>query len=432
MLLAAVRKGYAGANVAEVIAHAGVSRPTFYEYFVDKDDCFSAVHRDIAGQLLERVQEAVDAEPPERAVQAGIRALILRAEAKPERARFIVNETLAGGRRILDQRDRTIAQVERVIERARSAAAPDAPTPDLPTRVLVGGICGLLAPRLRRNEHDLRALAEEIVGWIDSYCAPLEQHRWRSLAPGPTVPPPPQISGLALRPPPPLPPGRPSISSAEVARNQRERILFATAEVATAKGYTAATVADITATAGVDRRIFYANFRDKQHAFLSVHELGFQQLMAVCASAFFTGSSWPERVWEGMRAGTHFDATYPVLAHIGYVEAHAVGVPAVQRVEDSHAAFKIFVQEGYLQTDTPPPRSVLDAIVATIFEVGYVHARARQVVRLPRLVPNAAHLVLTPFLGRTAANDFVDSKLAELNAESIDLQTRQDARQAVG
>src|SRR6202035_1821834 len=72
MLLAAVRRGYAVANVAHVIAHAGVSRPTFYEYFEDKDDCFLAVHRDVSEQLLGHVQEAVDAVAPERAVQAGV------------------------------------------------------------------------------------------------------------------------------------------------------------------------------------------------------------------------------------------------------------------------------------------------------------------------------------------------------------------------
>jgi AcrR family transcriptional regulator len=433
MLSATVRKGYAGANVAEVIAHAGVSRPTFYEYFADKDDCFLAVHREISAQLIDRVSEAVCAEPPERAVQAGARALILRAEAKPDRARFLVNETLAGGTRILDQRDRTIEQIERVIERARVKAPPHASTPDLPIRTLIGGICGLLAPRLRRNEHDFRRLAQDITGWIDCYCQPSELHSWRTLEPGPPLTPPQHISELALRPPPPLPPGRPSISSAEVARNQRERILYATADVAARKGYTAATVADITTAAGVDRRVFYTNFRDKQEAFLAVHELGFQQLMAVCASAFFSGSSWPERIWEGLRAGTHFDATYPVLSHIGYVEAHAVGSPAIQRVEDSHAALRIFVQEGYLCTSTPPPRSVLDAIAATIFEIGYHHARALQFEQLPRLTPLAAYLVLTPFLGREAANEFIDGKLREQRlTSSVDLQARKEAVQALG
>ncbi len=418
MLAATVRKGYQGANVAQVIAHAGVSRPTFYEHFADKDDCFLAVHREISEQLCERVGEAVAAEPPERAVQAGIKALIMRAEARPDRARFLVNETLAGGLRVLDEHDLTVTHVEQIIERSRAKASPKASTPDLPTRALVGGVCGLLAPRLRRNEHDLRALAEEITDWIDCYCQPTVRHRWRTLAPGPALPQPEHVSEFAMRIPPALPPGRPKFSSAEVVRNQRERILYATAEVAARKGYATTTVADITSVAGVDRRVFYANFPGKQKAFLAIHEIGFQQLMAVCASAFFSGSSWPERIWEGIRAGTHFDATYPVLAHIGYVEAHAVGSPAIQRVEDSHAAFKIFLQEGYLQSSTPPPLAALDAITATVFDIGYRQARSRQIHQLPRLTPYAAYLVLTPFIGRAKANDFIDEKLREYGLNS--------------
>jgi AcrR family transcriptional regulator len=430
MLIATVRNGYEGANVAQVISHAGVSRPTFYEHFSDKDDCFLTVHREISEQLFERVGEAVDTAPPERAVQAGMRALILRAEARPDRARFLVNETLAGGRRVLDQHDRTVERVEQIIEQGRAKAPLSASTPDLPTRALVGGICGLLAPRLRRNEHDLRQLADEITSWIDGYCHPTEDHRWRTFDPGPLIPPPERVSELTLRIPPPLPPGRPKLSSAEVARNQRERILYATASVAAQKGYTDATVTDITTSASVDRRVFYANFRDKQEAFLAVHEFGFQQLMATCTSAFFSATNWPERIWEGIRAGTHFDATHPVLSQLGYVEAHAVGSPAIQRVEDSHAAFKIFLEEGYQLTATPPPRSVLDAIAATIFEIGYHHTRKRQVQQLPRLTPLAAYLVLTPFLGREAANDFIDAKLREhLATSSMDLQPRQKARQ---
>jgi AcrR family transcriptional regulator len=420
MLAATVRKGYAGANVAEVIAHAHVSRPTFYEHFADKDDCFLAVHRELSRQLIEHVTEAVRAARPERALQEGIRALILLAEARPERAKFLMNETLAGGSRALDQRDRMISQVEWVIERARAPASPRSCTPDLPVRALIGGVCGLLAPRLRRNEHNLQELAKDVTAWIEGYSHPTERHRWRTLEPGPPLPPPAQVSELALRPPPALTPGRPNCSPAEVARNQRERILYATSEVAAHKGYTAATIADITTAAGIERRVFYANFRDKQHAFLAVHELGFQQLMAVCAGAFFSRSRWPERIWEGLRAGTHFDAAYPVLAHIGYVEAHAVGSPAIQRVEDSHAAFKIFVQEGYLYAANPPSPVVLDAIAATIFEVGYYHARRRQIRRLPRLTPHAAYVVLTPFLGRAEANDFIDEQLHRYRATSSD------------
>jgi AcrR family transcriptional regulator len=413
MLLAAVRRGYAGANVAQVISHAGVSRPTFYEYFADKDDCFLAVHRNISDQLIGEVGEAVSAAPPEHAVQAGVRALLLLAHARPDRAQFLVNETLAGGHRALDRRDRLVEQIVRIIESAREQAPPHALTPDLPTRALVGGICNLLAPRLRRREYHLTDVAEEICTWIESYNRPSNEHRWRTLDPGPPLSPTRHVSELALRPPPALPRGRPSLSSAEIALHQRERIVHATAEVAAEKGYAAATIADITTTACIDRRVFYAHFRDKQQAFLAAHELGFQQTMAVCASAFFGSEHWPERIWEALHAGTHFNATYPVVAHIGYVEAYAVGSPAVQRVDDSRAAFNIFVQEGHRHTESPPPAIAPDALSATIFEIGYYHARARRLDLLPRLTPHATYLVLAPFLGPEKANNFIDSKLSE-------------------
>jgi AcrR family transcriptional regulator len=197
MLLAAVRRGYAGANVAQVIAHAGVSRPTFYEYFTDKDDCFLAVHREISGELIEEISKAVDAEAPARAVQAGIRTLLLVANAHPERARFLMNETLAGGHRALEQRDQLVWQIEQIIETARAGASPRDLTPDLPTRALVGGICGLLAPRLRRAEYHLTDVAEEICEWIESYNRPSEEHRWRTLDPGPPLMPARHVSELA-------------------------------------------------------------------------------------------------------------------------------------------------------------------------------------------------------------------------------------------
>ncbi len=200
MLAAAVQRGYLGATVAETIGRARVSRPTFYEYFSDKDDCFLAVHREISETSIERVREAVESAPPERAVQEGVRALILFAEASPEKARFLINETLVAGRRALEHRDRVVQRLERIIERRRSAAPTAAETPDLPTDALIGGVYGLLAPRLRRNEHDLKALADDIAVWIDSYCAPTSSHRWRTHEPGPLLGPPEHVAEMEPAP----------------------------------------------------------------------------------------------------------------------------------------------------------------------------------------------------------------------------------------
>jgi hypothetical protein len=147
---------------------------------------------------------------------------------------------------------------------------------------------------------------------------------------------------------------------------------------------------------------------------MAAHEFGFQQLLAVTAGAFFTGGSWPERIWEATRAFTQFLEANPVIAHVGFVEAYAVGPGAVQRVEDSHVAFTIFLQEGYQyrpQQQTPS-RIALEAIVTTFFEFVYHDTRANETPRTSELTPALAHLCLAPFLGPVEANRFIDGALA--------------------
>ena len=47
MIAAANRDGYAGANVSAVIEQAGVSRPTFYDYFADRDEILAFVRAEL-------------------------------------------------------------------------------------------------------------------------------------------------------------------------------------------------------------------------------------------------------------------------------------------------------------------------------------------------------------------------------------------------
>src|ERR1700730_10541513 len=57
----AARDGYDAATINQIIAHAVVSRPTFYDYFTDQEECF--LHATIAGneQLVAHLKAAVDA-----------------------------------------------------------------------------------------------------------------------------------------------------------------------------------------------------------------------------------------------------------------------------------------------------------------------------------------------------------------------------------
>jgi AcrR family transcriptional regulator len=417
MIAAAHRHGYAGANVSHVIAHAGVSRPTFYEYFADKDDCFLAAHRDLSKLLTWEIRRAVETEPPERAVQAAIRTLIRLSEEYPDRASVLVNEAMAAGWRGLDQRDRLMDAIAEVVEQTRAHATARTPTPDLPIHLVLGAGRWLLAPPLRRGERDLSGLQEDFLAWVESYKLPTGEHRWHTVEPSPELPPSPHESRISLYPPPPIPPGRSRLSKSEIARNQRERIMHATAVEAAEKGYNLTTIADITGTAGVDRRVFYNHFHDKQQAFLAVHELGIQQLMALSASAFFSAHTWPERVWEAAHAAGQFQATHPVVSHIALVESHAVGASAIQRIDDSRAAFTLFLQEGNQQTERPASRTAMEAIAGAVFEICYQLARRGESDRMSRFVHGCVYVVIAPFIGPPAANEFIDAKLREAEVE---------------
>ena len=97
MIASANRDGYAGANVSKIIAAAGVSRPTFYDYFTDKDDCFLATLREINGEILNEVHEQIAAGPPEHALQLALATVMDFASAEPAKALFLTSQAMAGG-----------------------------------------------------------------------------------------------------------------------------------------------------------------------------------------------------------------------------------------------------------------------------------------------------------------------------------------------
>ncbi len=413
MIASAARDGYAEASIAHAIAHAHVSRPTFYEHFADKQACFLAAHQQLAGALAQDVRAAIAAGPPQDALAAALGALGAFAAREPDHARLLLVATLAAGPAAQDARDRAVAQMTTTVEDSLARAAPDAPAPDAPTGVALGTAHWLLGRQLRQGNPELAAVGAELGAWVRSYTRPLAQHRWRALQPGPPPPRTPHVAALEPTAPAPLRPGRPAGDAPDVARNQRLRIMLATADTAVEKGYTATTITDIAAAAGVSRKVFYSHFADKQEAFLAIHELTFQQLITVVASAFSaTAADWPERIWNGGLAITQWYAANPTLSHVAFVESYAVGAPAIERVDLSVPAFGIFLRQGYADAPQQPPERALEAITDAIFEICYRYARSGIVEQLGRLVYPTAYLVVAPFHGPARAGAFVEGKLA--------------------
>lgn len=113
LLQAAVRiagaDGYANMTVSAMIAHARVSRKTFYELFRDREDIFLAAYDLIATGAVERSRTVFGTEGPWavrlcRVLRHGLAALA----AHPHETRVGFVEVLAAGPRALERRDATM------------------------------------------------------------------------------------------------------------------------------------------------------------------------------------------------------------------------------------------------------------------------------------------------------------------------------------
>ena len=412
MIDIAGREGYADASIARVIAHAGVSRPTFYEYFADKEEGFLAALADAQQQVFAHVRQAIGREPPERAMAATIQALVAFADAQPTIARLVMNEPMACAGRALDARDEWIAGIAQIVEDAHERVPATTPIPDFSSRLLIGGIERQLAFRLRGGEPVTRLL-DDLLEWVKRYAAPAGEHRWRSLEPLAPPRPSPFLEVIQLRAPAAGARGRGRLRDEELAEINRRRILIAAAQLSARKGYHATTLADIGGMAEVDARVLRRLFADKKEVFAAVHELHFQSLVAVTTRAFFSGERWPERVWEAGRAFAQSIEQNPHLAHVSFVEYYAAGPTGVQRNSELLLAFTVFLQEGYQYepSDSSPSRVALAAIAATNFEAVYQRVRSSSEPGLPGLLAHAVFLELVPFLGTSETNRFIDEQL---------------------
>src|SRR5947208_17159935 len=113
-----------------------------------------------------------------------------------------------------------------------------------------------------------------------------------------------------------LPPGRHGLTRQFVASNQRERILDAVADVVSFAGYTAMSVEDIIATAGVSRRTFYDNFTSKEDAFLTAYDAIGAQLFERVRAASASSRTFADGVIACLKAFLEFVAAEPRYAEI--------------------------------------------------------------------------------------------------------------------
>jgi AcrR family transcriptional regulator len=401
------RNTYAATTVAQIASRAGVSSATFYTLFDDKEECFLAAYARIERELLRELERKADTTDPAQLWHATLDAVFDFAVRNPQTIPLLADEATLSKRRPLQARDELLTLIESAIDqRARDVPG----LPDVPAKVLVGATLRLLVIRLRQDGA-LEDLRTGLTGWIESYQS-TGAPRWRTLTPVHGLSAGPANYAAGLSPPQRPPRGRTRLSAEQVTQNQRERILHAIAEVTAKKGYAETTVADVVASAGLAREVFYRHFRDKQDAFMTSYETGFQALMALSVGAFFSSSEWPERIWAALRAYVDFMANFQSFAHLGMVESHTIGV---ELIDERVMAFTVFLQEEYRgrSVEVDDAAAIGQAIAMSIYEITAHIIRHGRNHELPGLLPLMAYIVLAPFIGVQPACEFVDRKVAE-------------------
>lgn len=410
----AARRGYAGASVARIIARAGVSRATFYQHFRSREDCFLAAHEHTLEQLRARVA-GLPHQPSAGCLRNVVEVLLRLVAEHPDHARFLLVEARAGPPAVSRAHRRFVRAVEAWAESRRLL---NVATASLPSEALHASLGGLITTRLLDGrEAELPQLLTPFLAWVESYAlpAPGGAPAWDDLRGQPGFRP----SSSALRQPVrPLPRGASALPAGLAAERRRQRIIAATASLVAGRGYASLNVADIAAAARVSRRGFYSLFAGKEDAFLAAQAEALHGGIAASASAFSLAADWPDAVWRAGEAMLGYMAANPDLAHLGIVEVYTVGERAIRLNEDSRLAYGLFLDRGFAEYPAAAEHRELfaEAIAAAVFGLLRRQALSGGIAGMPSLLPQAAFVILAPFVGAEAALRFVTDRVRAARA----------------
>lgn len=147
--------GYSALTVQNVLTRAGISRPTFYEQFEDKEDCFLAAFDAAATRMRDRIEATVaDSGPGWRdQLRSGIAELLRYIVDEPEEARMVIVEARASSPTGLQRRDELLDRFAGCID-ALVREDLDEPPSAIAAAGVVGGIESVLYARLQKGETD--------------------------------------------------------------------------------------------------------------------------------------------------------------------------------------------------------------------------------------------------------------------------------------
>lgn len=190
----------------------------------------------------------------------------------------------------------------------------------------------------------------------------------------------------------PLPAGRHRLDPTAVAASQRYRIDFAALDVLAEKGYAAATVADIIASARVSRRTFYEFYANKGECFVAVCALATRIMAEELDAATDTTLPWQLQLRAHIQRYLEVLAAQPGAAYALTVQTFAT--PELRQAREAMFDSLLDRMRGLhqlarQQDRTLPhlPDALLRLLVGGFDELLRTNLRARDGHSLPSLAP---------------------------------------------
>ena len=166
MLRATAQLGYRELSVQDVLERAGVSRPTFYEHFENKEDCFLAAFDAAAARLRQMLETAgEEGETWRERLRPALEQLLRFVNEEPDAAMTLVVDARAACPPALLRRDELLDHFASCLDTQVRAEAPAGEAPSaIAAAGIVGGIEALLYSRLNRGEtSDIEALLPSLM-----------------------------------------------------------------------------------------------------------------------------------------------------------------------------------------------------------------------------------------------------------------------------
>jgi AcrR family transcriptional regulator len=147
--------GGANVTVAHIVARSGVSRRTFYELFVDREDCFLAAFDDVIRRIAMVVLPVYEAQSRwKEKIRGGLSALLEFLEDDRGAARLVIVDALGAGANALERRRRVLVRVIAAVDEGRTVKGADDQgedgdgSPPMAAEGIVGGVLAVLHSRL--------------------------------------------------------------------------------------------------------------------------------------------------------------------------------------------------------------------------------------------------------------------------------------------